>query len=262
MKMNYQNRLEPFKSYHVINYTFAKHLHNQLEVIYVMSGECTVTIDEQDYPICKDNMVLIFPYQIHNLSMPVNCELIVQTFEPEYAKEYVPYLATCVPDNPVIHQLENDCIDAFMKADAYHRQRKSKSIVQAYVSLYMSFLYDFMKMKPTKTADNHSIIPSLLLYMDEHFTEKLSLDILAKELFVTKYYISRIFSKKLHTTFSDYVNKLRVQYAAQLLINTDLSVSIIALTSGFESERTFYRVFKNENRLTPLQYRKQRIIRQ
>lgn len=261
MKADYENRLEPFKSYHIFNYTFTKHLHNQIELIYVLTGTCIVTIDEQDYTIEKDNVVLIFPYQIHNLSMAVNCELIVQTFNPEYAKEYVPYLAKYVPEYPIIHNVNHDCMDAILKAEMYYREKRDKRIVQSYVSVYMSFLYEYIKLKPSKIADSHSLMPALLLYLDEHFREDLNLDILAKELFVTKYYVSRLFSKKLHTTFSDYVNTLRVQYAAELLIHTDLSVSMIASKSGFESERTFFRVFKKENMLTPLQYRKEGILR-
>ena len=73
---------------------------------------------------------------------------------------------------------------------------------------------------------------------------------------MTKYYISRLFNKKLHTTYSKYLNHLRLEYAVNLLKNTDMTVSAVAYESGFECERSFFRVFKDNMKITPLQYRK------
>lgn len=258
MKASYQNQTWPFKSFHVFNYIFSPHLHNQIEVVYVLSGNCVITIEDISYIAESGDLVLIFPYQLHNFSDSRDCELIVQVFEPDYATEFIPYLGKYVPQNPFLKNLPDDCIDALKKSEYYFTSETNNRIARSYVSLYMSFIYEKISFKSASAFTYHSILHSLLIYIDSHITKELSLDILARELNVTKYYISRLFNLQLHTTYSQYINHLRLEYAVNLLKNTDMTISTIAYESGFECERSFFRVFKNTMKITPLQYRKKK----
>ena len=256
MKTSYQNRLWPFKSYRIKDYDFSPHLHNQIEIVYVLSGDCVITIEDVPYNAVCGDLLLVFPYQLHNISHSRNCELIVQVFEPEYAPEFIPYLEKYIPEVPLIKNISADCINAVMKAEHYYSTNENSRILRSYVSLYMSFIFESVRFIPASVYDYHSVLHSLLVYIDSHLSEELSLDTLAQELHVTKYYISRLFNKKLHTTYSKYLNHLRLEYAVNLLKNTDMTVSAVAYESGFECERSFFRVFKENMKITPLQYRK------
>jgi AraC-like DNA-binding protein len=92
--------------------------------------------------------------------------------------------------------------------------------------------------------------------VDLHFLEPVTLDILSRELGVSKFHISRIFSDQLHTSFRDYVNGRRVALAQMLLLSTTNPVTEIAFDSGFNSLRSFYRAFKKEYGITPNEYRR------
>ena len=92
--------------------------------------------------------------------------------------------------------------------------------------------------------------------MDLHFLEPVTLDMLSRELGVSKFLISRIFSDQLHTSFRDYVNGRRVALAQMLLLSTTNPVTEIAFESGFNSLRSFYRAFKKEYGNTPNEYRR------
>jgi AraC-like DNA-binding protein len=256
MKASYQNRLWPFKSYHITDYVFSPHLHNQIEVVYVLSGNCVIVIEDISYNAISGDLAIIFPYQLHNFSNSRDCELIVQVFEPEYATEFIPYLDRYIPEIPLIKNIPADCIDAIMKAEYYFMSNANNRIIRSYVTLYMSFIQEKVSFIPAPVFDYHSVLHALLIYIDSHITDELSLDVLARELHVTKYYISRLFNQKLHTTYSQYINHLRLEYAINLLKNTDMTISNIAYESGFECERSFFRVFKNTMKITPLQYRK------
>lgn len=257
MRIDYQNRPWPMKAYHIMNYTLNPHLHNQIEVVYVIRGTCSMSIDKIRYEVRQGDFIIILPYQIHSFYNVQECELVVQVFEPDFAPELLPHLGNCLLKNSVVKEMSHDCVEAFRKAEQYYTQQSDLRIVRAYIGVYMSFLYDKLEFIAMDTSDYYSVLHELLLYIDFHFTEHMTLEVLAEKFHITRFYISRLFSKKMNTSFNDYVNQLRVDYATELLCHTDMTIGDIALKSGFECERNFYRVFKRHTDMTPLQKRKQ-----
>lgn len=79
---------------------------------------------------------------------------------------------------------------------------------------------------------------------------------MAKDLGVSKYAISRVFSATFHTNFNQYLNEQRLNYAVSLLEYTDTSITDICLEAGFQSQRTFNRVFQEKFKMTPREYKK------
>lgn len=79
---------------------------------------------------------------------------------------------------------------------------------------------------------------------------------MAQDLCVSKYAISRVFSGTFHNNFNQYVNDARIRYACSRLENARDSIIEICLDSGFESQRTFNRAFKERYRMSPSEYRK------
>ena len=92
-------------------------------------------------------------------------------------------------------------------------------------------------------------------YISANFKKKFSLEEMAKDLGVSKYVLSRLFSKTFHRNFNQYLNDVRLNYACQRLENTSDSITNICLDSGFESQRTFNRVFKERYKISPSDYR-------
>lgn len=97
-----------------------------------------------------------------------------------------------------------------------------------------------------------------LQYVHVHYTEPLSLDAVARELHVSAAYVSRLFRKHTGQSLLRYVHQLRIESAAHLLAATDMPVSDITFASGFESFRTFARVFRELKGQTPSEYRSSR----
>ena len=79
--------------------------------------------------------------------------------------------------------------------------------------------------------------------------------LLEQELHISKYYISHLFSDKLHISFNDYVNSLRVSHACRYLRDGTLSVTEVAAKVGFGTLRTFNRAFSKQIGCTPSAYR-------
>ncbi|MDF2722387.1 MAG: AraC family transcriptional regulator [Paenibacillus sp.] len=104
-----------------------------------------------------------------------------------------------------------------------------------------------------KTADD--TFWQTLQYVHVHYMDNLTLDLVAQRLRLSASYITRMFKEHTGAGFLPYVHRLRVNSAAQMLITTDLPVADITFAAGFESFRTFARVFREMKGLTPTQYR-------
>lgn len=82
------------------------------------------------------------------------------------------------------------------------------------------------------------------------------MDQLANRFFISKYYLSRSFREVTGFGIREYVNILRVQKAQSMLQETNLSVSEIAETLGFDSITYFERIFKRHLAVSPVQFRR------
>ena len=96
----------------------------------------------------------------------------------------------------------------------------------------------------------------IVSYISANFRKSFLLEDMAKDLGVSKYVLSRIFFKGFRRNFNQCLNDARLGYAKQQLENTNDPIITICLDSGFDSQRTFNRVFKEKYKVSPSKYRK------
>jgi YesN/AraC family two-component response regulator len=94
-------------------------------------------------------------------------------------------------------------------------------------------------------------------FINEHQTEELSLDQVAKSVHTSKFYFCKMFRKSTGINFTDYLSRVRTERAKNLLLNPNLRVSEIAYEVGFQSLTHFNRVFKRILGQSPTDYRGQ-----
>ena len=94
-------------------------------------------------------------------------------------------------------------------------------------------------------------------YLDEHYTEKISLDELAIHFFINKYYLTKIFKETYGTTINSYIIAKRITRAKQMLRFTDMTLEEIAIAVGMNGGNYFSRMFKKIEGISPREYRKQ-----
>ena len=100
-------------------------------------------------------------------------------------------------------------------------------------------------------------VHDIAIYLQNHCSEKNSLDQIAAHFFISRSYLTRIFRKVTGFTITEYQNICRIKKAQLLLRETELSMTDIALEAGFINLPYFERVFRKTTSLTPLQYRRQ-----
>lgn len=99
-------------------------------------------------------------------------------------------------------------------------------------------------------------IKGAVAFIDGHYSEKLTLDRLARSSGLSQTLFSRLFKKTMQTTPIRYVTKIRLNAARKLLSGTDKTLAVIAAETGFYDEAHFVRTFRQSRRMTPGEYRR------
>lgn len=107
-----------------------------------------------------------------------------------------------------------------------------------------------------QTSELPDLIINIRNYIDNHFTQKITLDEIAEHCKISKYYMSRIFKKHLGQSIFSYVIDCRISLAQRMLRYSEEPIGTIAEKVGFEDHNGFYRAFMQREDLSPSAYRK------
>lgn len=99
-------------------------------------------------------------------------------------------------------------------------------------------------------------LKNVLRYLDGHYTEEISLDYLAEQFYISKYYLSREFKKEYGTTIIQYILTKKITNAKELLRYSNASIEEIAVLCGIDDASYFNKVFKKMEGCTASEYRK------
>ena len=237
-----------------------KHLHNEFEILYLFDGEQDIIVNNQKYTLKKGDCAVIYPTVMHSYTrtdnIPVDnaaAESAVLLMSAEALYDMFPETRGYQPEDWIIRKenVHENVVLAFNKI--FEESSINSQIGWAFI--IFSHTIPLLTNNRTITDENSDTVSRLLSYISMNFRESLTLNSVSEELGMNKYYISRIFSQKIKMSFREYISMLRSNYAASLIRISDDNFDEIASESGFESLRTFYRVFRNIYGVSPAQYR-------
>ena len=111
----------------------------------------------------------------------------------------------------------------------------------------------YSKSKPKK-KNKHLV--RAINYIKENYADDVSLKAVAQAVYVNEYYLSHLFREEMNISFSEYVNKIRMEESLALMKTTRKTIGAIAQKVGFTDPNYFSKVFKKYYGVTPKQYRK------
>ncbi|MFD0695191.1 response regulator [Paenibacillus sp. GCM10027628] len=120
------------------------------------------------------------------------------------------------------------------------------------VHFFTSF---FVVAEEVKVLSKRPEVLDACQYVSLHLTKKISLDEVAEQLFLNPSYFSRLFKKETGETFIEYVSRMKVERAKELLDQTNMSVAKICESLGYDNHSYFIKMFKTVAGVTPLEYR-------
>ncbi len=252
----YDEKKDKLYMIHKVSQHFPPHLHESPEFIYITNGTLELGIDENFFHMEKGDFAIVFPNTIHHYQLFSPCTNSALYIYPTLSAtgQFGADLRRYSPINPVIHQKEMhlDVTNAILNLN--EEENLDPVIEQAYVQIILARCMPLYELKERDAKDG-DVIYRMVSYIAAHFKENLSLEKLAKNLGVNKFTLSRIFSSVFHTNFNQYLNEQRLNYVCPMLEYSGAPITDICLDAGFQSQRTFNRVFQEAYKMTPREYR-------
>lgn len=230
------------------------HVHEHMEIIYVFELGQHINIDGKDYEIKSGQAAIIFPNTVHTYYRNEfrNTDEICIIFSPNIFKGIFPNFSEYQPKEPIITD-----IDDTMKL-AFNELLTNTEFTEqiAWTMIILSKIMKSVSLTHRQAIPVAHLTEKIVSYISENFKEDITLDLLAKEFSVSKFYISHTFSDKLKISLPEYIASVRADYAAKQLISSSDSITNIALNAGFSSQSTFNRTFLKIYKMTPREYKK------
>lgn len=145
------------------------------------------------------------------------------------------------------------CCRYEQEVDGISGQEALNRWISAILHRFINLVFDLNDIK------HQNVIFKTTAYIKEHLTEKLTLDQAAEQVYLSKSYFCRIIKDELGCTFTEYVNRLRIERSKILLRSTGIPISEIAYAVGFDDQSYFTRIFKKQTGIAPGKYREQRM---
>jgi len=245
------------------------HIHKAVELLYVKEGSYTVSLDNTCYEIGEGDLILFCSGAIHHVvtgeSMQNSYYVIkippsffLDLAQRDTGAEYAMRFA--------LNRLENKCL--WHKEEL--KESEIKSILDTLVNEFTLKKYASdvaIKLKimellliilrydtPNKVLVNNQtsqLIYSVMNYVQERFAEDIDEKKLAKSYGMSYSHFSRSFKKVTGMTFKNYLNRMRISKAEQLLFLEGCSVSEVAIACGYNSISYFIKVYRSVTGKTP-----------
>ena len=267
----------PFEFHHVDDthprYVMSYHWHVEYEIIRILEGTLSVTLDEKSFLAQKGDVIFIHSGILHS-GIPEHCVYECVVFD---ANTFLKNHSVCAP---YIQKLLRQEILVF-----HHFTSKQEEILSCTACIFEAFakkpegfeltvigqLYHFFGIvfarhyylnavtKNRRAYKRLIQLKQVLEYMEENYTAQVTLDELAASVNMSPKYFCRFFSEMTHQTPVDYLNRQRVEQACFQLSTTEDSVTEIAYRNGFNDLSYFIRIFRRYKGVTPGKYRGERI---
>ena len=238
------------------------------------SGSAVIQIADSTHTLRKGDVYFVAPNVKYNFKDYSDAEIEVVTLNfanhAAVTQDYMPQNiiralinGNCTPFAMVSpnEEVYTQMYDAIKNIKAAETEKYEYFQLKVYSDMYGLFYYLFSR-KYIKILDvenkskKYRALVRVTNYIDEHYTEGISLDEVAGQTGISRYYVSHLFKELMNTTFVGYVNELRLNRAAMLLVTTDKPIIEIASISGFNNLSNFNRAFKMHFNKTPSAYRK------
>lgn len=235
------------------------HTHNHTELFYIVSGKGQFFIQDQLYPVNVNNLVIISPNVIHT-------EVSLNAHPLEYIVLGIEgiELKACSSSNGlflILDRFESAEIAGCLRNILRETELKNtgyEDVCQAYMEILIIRLMRNTALSiPTESQalSANRQCAKVRQYIDLHFKEALTLDQLAEEGHMNKYYLSHSFKREYGVSPINYMVSRRIEESKYLLAETDLSLSQISQLLGFSSLSYFSQVFRKTQAVTPMEYR-------
>ena len=230
------------------------HWHGAIEFVFILRGQLDMTVNNTRFLASSGPLIAINSSAVHSFT-PVgdDVDYYYLVANDDFFKNNNLYSKGTEFETVI---KSDEAIELFEKITAEY-ERADEYSNTAILSLLMSLFIYLGRNHATKSEltlpseeKKLKMVRKLLVYLQEHYKEKITIEDLAEKLHYSKSYLSHTFKEITHYSLISYINLLRCQNATSLLLD-GVSVSEAATESGFSEISYFTRVFKKTLGILP-----------
>ena len=235
------------------------HTHNHMELFFIIGGKGQFLIEEHLHPVDVNNLVIINPNVVHT-------EVSLNAQPLEYIVLGVAGIQLATRDTSngqfsILDHFESAEISGCLRNILREMEQKNtgyEDVCQAYMEILIIRLMRSTALSvpsESQAVSTNRQCAAVRRYIDLHFKETLTLEQLANEGHMNKFYLSHAFKREYGVSPINYMISKRIEESKYLLSETDLSMSQIAQLLGFSSLSYFSQVFHRTQAISPKEYR-------
>lgn len=253
-------------------FTLDFHLHENCELYFLLSRDLNYFVEKNIYRVLAGEVIITNPGELHKLTPATSSDELYERIWIQFNPHYVAQFNTASYDllhcffsrekgekNKIpLSQRESEELRRLFTQ--YERQISKPSAASTQLKLcgfidILIFINDrFEQYKDnTPNLQNHNKLSRILDYIDHHLTEDLSLTTLERELYINRYYLSKLFKSHIGSTIHEYVIYKRIALAKRYLSEGD-SVNEAWEKAGFTDYTSFLKMFKRTVGVLPKNY--------
>lgn len=232
-------------------------------LLFVIHGSITVTLSAETIPLYEKDLILINANRHFTLQSPTDSFFMKISIRPELLQELtqsqLPHFQCCSAlYSGVKYEQLRYLIDELLGACTFDMNNMNAQKLSTLYKLCDHLIHSFLLSdKHALTGNSDERLDPVFSYIEEHFSETVSLPDAARQIHVAPNSLSRLFKKNTGITFVQYVINVRLRHAVSDLTESQLSISDIALNNGFSTASQFNKVFRQHFHVAPGEYRKQ-----
>ncbi len=260
-----------------ITWSMEPNIHENYEMVYMKKGYAVFEISGYPVNLGPNDIVVIKPMQYHKFTVKSEngCEFIVLNFTFENringafsevpledflnfvsSKETGPYITLKVSQKNEIVVLLNRILKERDSSEPGSEFLNYLLVMELFVLLSRALKMEWENSIKSKSPKLKELISISINFIHTNFERDISLGDIAKFVFLSPSYFTRAFKEETGMSPISYLLKVRIERAKELLEDTGLKISDIALNVGFSNQQRFNEMFKKYTKHTPLQYRK------
>lgn len=231
----------------------AFHFHSQIELYFVDDGEMEVFVNNQRKILKKGEMSVSLSYDAHAYRTVNYSKSSVLIIPPYICEDFI----SAIKHKRVVNPFICDS-DTVKQIKACFNEIKKGNINEikllGYVYVILGIIMESICFETTEEVIEPELSSKILFYINENYKNNITLESIASNFGYSQNYISRYFKACFDIGINQYINIIRLKNALMLMHEKKYSITYCALESGFNSMRTFYRVFYNQFQCAPRDY--------
>lgn len=257
----------------------APHAHAAIEMIYVCSGTYEANLDGKLYRFGEGDLLIINAEEVHGIVALSEGEntYIVTRFLPDilyadrstlleakyvrpftlHTSEYQKVFTKAELEKTFIPSLILDMLREYRETDYCFDLAIRSSICRMFLWILRYWRDQGVDLGNTDSLTDRmrQQIQRVLEYVEAHYMESVTVEEMAQLCSMSYSYFSRLFKQTMRTGFTAYLNGIRIKHAEKLLIETDMTVTDIAMEVGFTTASYFIQQFRELKGIAPKQFR-------